>query len=253
MLLCGGSLLIAANPRVPFNPFPPPTLPSLLVIPSPLPTAAATDTPSPTIPPSVTWTPTITASPTTTASPTPSLTPSHTFTPTHTPTLTPSQTPVLPNLPTNTPIDAPISTVGVPAQSGIILPTGPAPPAGFGVESPFAFVAAQPIRQANTNAQGCNWLSIAGQVRGLLGQPILNLAVEVTGQQFAEVRFSGAASRYGASGWEINVGNRPQQADFAVRILGQDGNPLSDYVLVQTGDTCDTNVTILTFQQVQEY
>ncbi len=104
----------------------------------------------------------------------------------------------------------------------------------------------------NPNTEDCNWLSIAGTVTGLLGEPLTDIAVEVSGDQFLEVRFSGTAPAWGPSGFEINVGNRPAAREFAVRLLSATGDGLSDYVLLTTGTTCQTNVTVVNFRQLRD-
>ncbi|MFP4322015.1 MAG: hypothetical protein ACLFTK_06140, partial [Anaerolineales bacterium] len=231
VLVLGGSLLIVANPAVPFNPLPLPTLPPRLSIPSATPTSTATHTPtitptsSPTLTPttSATFTPSPTASPTAT----PTITPTATMTPS--PTLTP--TPVLQGLPTRTPLPSPTTdpagptdAEGTPAQPGINLPGGPQPgsnppPLALNSDAGFPFMAIERNQVPNPNTEDCNWLSIAGTVTGLLGEPLTDIAVEVSGDQFLEVRFSGTAPAWGPSGFEINVGNRPAAREFAVRLL----------------------------------
>lgn len=254
VVVLGGSFVIVANPDVPFNPFPPPTLPPVLGLATFTPTATATatatasPTPSSTPTATATHTPTFTPTATITNTPTATVTPSPTLTPTVTPT------PVLPNLPTNTPDPAtPVTEEGLPAQPGIVIPTGASEPLSLQPEAPFPFIAEAPTYQANRNSRGCDWSSIAGSVVGLLGEPLLNIAVEVTGTDFAEVRFSGAATAFGPSGFEINIGDTPRRRTFGVRLLGLTGEPISDLIEVTTGDTCETNVVVIRFSQVRNY
>jgi hypothetical protein len=184
-----------------------------------------------------------------------------TLQPSITPSPTITNTPVLPGLPSNTPAPTntpdpslPVTGDGAPAQPGINIPTpGGAPPLALDANAEFPFVAEEPILQANENPQGCNWLSIAGTVTGLLGEPIINLPVEVSGDGFQEVRFVGSSPLFGQSGWEINVGNAPRVDTFSVRLLGSTGEPLSGFTLVETGDSCAENVTFVRFRQVREY
>jgi len=252
IIILGGSLLIAANPDVPFNPLPLPTLPAVLEIPSPTPTIPS-PTPSPTATASATYTPSTTATETATATASATYTPSATATATATPTET--STPVLPGLPPPSSATAnpatPITAEGLPAQPGIIIPTGEVPPLGQITDAPFPFLARTITYQ--TSANGCEWLSIAGSVTGFLGEPLLNIPVEVTRSQFAEVRFSGTAPRFGGSGFEINVGNRPISQNFSVRLLSPTGQSLSDFVVVETGATCEENVAFIAFYQVRDY
>lgn len=98
-------------------------------------------------------------------------------------------------------------------------------------------------------------MSIAGNVLNLFGQPMtdMNVAVEVAGEQFLEVRFSGAAPQYGEAGFEVVIGNSPQRRLFSVRLLGPSGEALSDYIFVTTGETCDQNVAYIEFFQNREF
>jgi hypothetical protein len=255
VVVLGGSLLIVANPEVPFNPLPLATLPPVLEFP----TATLTYTPSATFTPS--FTPSLTATPSLTPTASPSNTPSPTNIPTDTPTPTITPTPVLPGLPESTPAPSntpdpslPVTGDGAPAQPGINIPTpGGLPPLALDTNAEFPFVVDEPVYQANSNPQGCDWLSIAGTVTGLLGEPVINLPVEVSGDGFQEVRFAGSSPLFGQSGWEINVGNAPRNLTFSVRLLGPTGEALSGFVLVETGDTCQENVTLVRFNQVREY
>lgn len=241
VIVIGGTLLILANPAVPFNPLPPPTLPPVLQFPSATPTPTVTATPTITFTPSITFTPTITPTFTPSLTYTPSATFTPSATPTDTPTLTLTPTSVLPGLPTVTP--APDTALSAP----IISPIGGDSGGGF----PFAV--AETRYQAYTGTQGCNWMSIAGSVGGLRGEPLLNMAVEINGEGFSEVHYSGMAPTFGAAGFEVNVGNTPRAKEFALRILGATGEPLSDYVSVTTGATCAENVVVVRFQQARPY
>lgn len=250
VVILGSSLLIMANPQVPFNPFPPPVLPEALSIPSPTLTFTPSDTPTQTDTPTATqtFTPSLTFTPSDT--PTQTATPSPTATDSPTATQTPSHTPVLPDLPTLTPSptltpdpNLPVSTEGISAQQGFVVPPN-------ATDSPYPFVAGEIQLDA---APSCEYLGIAGIVLGLSGEPLINFPIEVGGEGFLEVRISGTAPNYGASGFEVNIGNRPVTTEFSVRLLGQTGEALSDYILIETGNTCQTNLTIITFQQIRAY
>jgi hypothetical protein len=184
-------------------------------------------------------------------------TPSPSYTPSPTVTLTPSFTPVLPGLASFTPAAlvtaSPVSleSGGEVVQPGIVIPTGAGLPLDLGGASPYPFVGEGLAYRANTNPQACDWLSIAGEVLGLLGEPLLNLAVEVAGEGFSEVQFSGTAPTFGAGGFEVNLGNRPAARAFSVRLLGPLGEPLSDYILIETGATCADNVALINLRQVR--
>lgn len=239
-----GTFLIISNPDVPFNPLPLSTLPPVLEFP----TVTLTPSITPTFTPSMTFTPSVTPLP-----PTPSHTPTVTLTPTLTPSPTLSPTPVVPGLPTNTPNPAtPITEEGLPAQPGIIIPTSPLIPVTVDPNVPFPFGAFDPTYRA---AASCDTLIIAGSVIDLFGQPLIdtNLAVELAGEQFLEVRFSGSATEYSPSGFEFVVGSAPQRRSFSLRLLGTSGEALSDYIFVTTGETCQQNILYLEFIQNRDF
>jgi hypothetical protein len=199
------------------------------------PSATPTFTPSMTFTPSLT--PSITPTGTATDTPTPTATPTETFTPSATPTS------VLPGLPTDTP-----------APPTAILPTFPGQQATSALlVSSYPFAARSPIYQPNLRPEGCEWASLAGSIMGLLGEPVPNLAIEVAGENFQQIAYSGTALEFGPSGFEVNIGEEPRRGTYTLRILGPSGEALSDYIYVQTDDTCDRNIAIIEFVQQQEY
>lgn len=223
------TILIMNDPTVPFNPFPKPTLPQLIG----LPTAGPTQTPS--------NTPTITVTPLP-PTPFPTFTPTSSSTPTATPTLT--TTPVIPGA------GAVTADPNLPpdVQAGLTLTT---PTQEFVSAFPFS---ARPVRyEANLNSQGCQWLSIAGSVTGISGEPLTDLAVEVIGDGYQKTLFSGSAQQFGLSGFEFPVGTTPRTAEFSIQLLNSTGVPISDFIFVTTGETCSNNVAIVEFVQTRSY
>lgn len=257
VLILGASLVIVANPNVPFNPLPPATLPPMLAIPSATPSPTASNTFTPTLTPSPTLSPTPTQTFTPSSTPTETLSPSPSPTVTTSPSPTASFTPVLPGLPSNTPLPTattdpatPISADGLPAQAGIVIVTNP-PPLAPDQNAAFPFVANAPRILANPDT--CDSLIVGGTVTGMLGEPLPNIVIEISGEGFSEIRFSGTAPRWGQSGFEVEVGNQPQARQFALRILGSAGEALSEYQAITTGNTCNSNITLVDFTQVREY
>jgi len=155
-----------------------------------------------------------------------------------TPSLTLSPTPVLPNLPTQ-PSERTIET--------------PASDVFFDPNARYPFNARAVRYQPNTRDEGCQWLSIAGNIIGRNQEPITDLAVEVKGTDFEFVTFSGTASAFGPSGFEIQVGTQPFEDTYFVRLLGPDGLPLSEEVEILTGTTCETNVVFIEFTQIGDF
>jgi len=231
-------VLIMSNPNTPLNPLEPPTLPPLVMPP----TLTLTMTP--------TATDTPTATPTETLTPTATYTPSITPTPTSTQTPTPSATQVLSGSSGQVPATQPSTNLDDGSGTGI-----PGSSTSFTVptQSPFPFTADEVRYEANPGEAGCQWLSIAGQVIGLDGEPLPGLAVEINGENFHQVAFSGSASRMGTAGFEFNLGAAPRTETYTLRLLGATGGPISDSIYVETGNTCQRNVAVVEFIQNHAY
>jgi len=238
----GVMVLIINDPGTALNPFPPPTVAPTIQLP--------TLTASPTITPTSTATATATASETATAT----ATGTATATPTATATATVTPTQVLSGatpqfqLPTALPTLDDGSGGAVPGAESTTPPVYQA-----ATRSPFPFTASATRYEPNENESGCQWLSIAGTVAGLVGEAVPGLAIEINGDNFRAVQFSGSAARWGDSGYEFHIGNAPRSATFTLRVLGPTGGPVSDNVYVETGNTCQTNVAIVNFVQNHEY
>jgi hypothetical protein len=242
--LLGLIVLIISNPNTPLNPLPPPTVPELVMPPT------FTMTPTPTDTPTATDTPTIT--------PTPSITPTSTETPTPTATdtSTPTATQVVFEAGAQTPIPIGTETPLVPLDdgNGTSLPGNNSFSGGMTpTRSPFPFTASDVTYETNEGEQGCQWLSIAGTVSGLNGEPVAGLAVEIRGENFNQVLFSGSAARLGESGFEFYLGDSARTATYTLRLLGPTGGPVSDVIFVETGGTCQRNVARIEFIQNHAY
>ena len=222
--VAGLVVLIINDPQTSINPLPPPT--GLPIV--DLPTLTPSVTPS--------ATPTATHTPTTT--PTPSATPTATGTPlpTETPIPTITPTPVVSEPETSVPISAPADT-----------------PFPAWTSSPYPFTAQQIRYQANDTSAGCQWLSIAGTITGMSGEPLPGLAIEINGESFRNVVFSGSAASWGEGGFEFNLGAAPRTALYEVRVLGPTGGPVSEVITIETGNTCQRNVAVVEFIQNHAY
>jgi hypothetical protein len=65
------------------------------------------------------------------------------------------------------------------AVGGVLLPSGPTST----VSMTYPFRLADAVQYvANTNDQGCDWMSIAGQIWDMDGNPVLEVGIEVTGR-----------------------------------------------------------------------
>jgi hypothetical protein len=96
-------------------------------------------------------------------------------------------------------------------------------------------------------------LSIAGQVFDIDGNPVVSLPVQVTGENFEQIEFTGTADPFGESGYEVFLNTEPSEAEYEVRLLNTTGMPLSEPVIVRTLDSCEGNVAIVNFVQNREF
>jgi len=215
VLVISLTLLLLSNPQSSLNPWRASETPTLLALLSP--TASRE--------PSITPTATQTATATATTTPIPSL--------------TPTETP----LPSLTPTDV------IPGASDLTEEIFPTPT----LSSAFPFFAREVRYEQNTNSQGCQWLSIAGNVTGVSGEPLSDLVVEIIGEDFEAIAISGSVERFGLSGFEYPIGETAEEITFSVRLMDPGGVPISDFVQVTTGDTCLTNVAIVEFVQLRPY
>ena len=241
--LIAAVVLINNNPNTPLNPFPPPTVPALLVLPTMTPTPTGTATATPTI------TPTPSDTPTATATPTASATPTETPTPTHTPTQVILAAPAATEPPTASLLDDGSGGAVPGSQGGAPNSPGENP----ATQAPYPFTASEVRYEANDSDEGCRWLGIAGTVSGLEGDPLPGVAIEINGENFRQVLFSGSAPRWGSGGFEFTVGAAPRSAEYTLRLLGPTGGPISEVLTVETGNTCQSNVAIVEFTQNYPY
>jgi hypothetical protein len=206
------------NPSSALNPFPFPTLIPTLFIP--------TRTPMPA-------TPTATAVAAT-------VTPQVTITPSYTPLPTPTAiqaTPLGPDKPT------PTATVrGSTGQFSFVVEGEPR-----GIESSL-------LNPGRT----CQWMGIAGQVNDLQNRPVpLGIIVQLNGAIDGKVlnltNLTGTARQYGESGYEFTLAERSlaTKGQVSIRLLNQEGIPISDRVYFDTFAECNKNLIIINFKQVK--
>lgn len=205
-------LVIFVNPQSGLNPLPPTTMPALV----------NTQTPSPT--------------------------PKDVLPPTWTPTIAPTQGPTTPPTATDTPMpDTPTAAPETPT------PRTP----GTSLVS-FTLQEDSPEHTENYVHEdaGCQWLGVAGQVFDSEGEPIHDVLVTVKGtlgeQDINKFIFTGMASEYGEGGYEVELGDQPQntQDSLYIQLLDQTDNlPLSEKFYFDTFDDCERNLVIINFQQ----
>ncbi len=114
---------------------------------------------------------------------------------------------------------------------------------------PFVMTDSGILYVANANGRDCEWASIAGSVTAEDGTALDGYRVRVTGDNFDETVFTGAALTFGAGGFEMPLGNAPQSAVYNVQLFSPQGAPLSDMIPLTTRAECEANVAIINFVQ----
>lgn len=114
---------------------------------------------------------------------------------------------------------------------------------------PFIMTDVGVLYTANANGRECEWASIAGTVTTKDGTALNGYRVRVTGDGFDETVFTGAALTFGAGGFEMPLGNVPQNATYDIQLFSPQGAPLSEIYPLTTRAECDSNVAIINFVQ----
>jgi hypothetical protein len=202
------------NPSSAINPYPPPTLPVALVLPT------STNTPF-ILPP--TWTPTVTAT---------VLTPTSTITNTPVSNLPPTYTPTVNTRATNTP-NASTYPFALQTAPSAVASTLFRPESGCN----WTGIAGQIFDQKNGPMIGI-------QVR---------LGGGVNGKLYNQVTLSGLAHAYGDSGFEIKLGDTPfnSTSNLYIQLFDQSDIPISPQVRFDTFTDCSRNLVIINFKQVR--
>ncbi|NDJ51941.1 MAG: hypothetical protein GYB68_02510, partial [Chloroflexi bacterium] len=101
--------------------------------------------------------------------------------------------------------------------------------------------------------QGCEGVWVSGEVFGLSGESVTGLPIQVTGESFDFIEFSGSAPEWGESGYQVLLNTSPIEAEFEVRLLSTTAMPLSEPIVVRTLDSCERNVAVVNFVQNRDY
>jgi hypothetical protein len=206
-----------SNPFAPINPFPPPKLPAVIVLPSSTPTVNA-------MPP--TWT----VAPTTGATATATLTPP--------------------------PVEVGTDAVEVTPGAVETTPDATNQPRAlyaFELQGEVKSIDAAIFRQEH----GCKWLGLAGQSFDMQGRPATGITVQVggtLGRSYVDlISLSGTALWYGQAGYEVFLADKPtaSKGTLWVRLMDQSGLPLSAKVYFPTSGDCMQNLVVVNFKQVR--
>lgn len=202
------------NPRSFLNPFPPEPSPTVYY------TITSTITP---IQQPATWTPTITTKPNSTR--------------TRAPTWT-----ALPGQLSDTPTLTP-STTFTPSITSTAMPA-------------LAEISYQPSTDIYPE-KGCAWQGIGGTVFGTDGSPLQFQTVQLGGKLgevvVNQLKLSGSAPVYGASGFEFVLGNQPVASTQTlwIQLFDNTGKALTDKVYFDTFDDCAQNLVKITFRRTR--
>lgn len=214
--------LTYTNPYNSLNPFPPPTQPVALILPTQAWPATSTATLEP-LPP--TWTPV------------PSITPT----------------------PTQTPLPSATALLATPLNPNdeILQTTTPTPK----VESKYPFVLrSEPVgidASLLYPNRGCRWSGVGGQVVDVQDSPYVGITVQlggsVQGKYINEYSLTGTATKYGEAGFEFLLADFPfdSSSELWVRLINQSNYPLSERVFFDTYADCARNLIIINFEQVR--
>ncbi len=207
-------LAVFVNPNSALNPFPPVTLPGVIILP--------TETPGrPTFPP--TWTATAGAVTATVMPPTAEV-PEIAATPANSETVEPTAT----QKPSSRGYSFSIQTDPASISSVLFRPE-------WGCD--WMGLAGQVVDLKNSPATG-----IRVQVGGYLGENKVDL-----------LSLTGTALQYGRAGYEFTLAEKPAASTgkLWVQLLDQSDLPLSDKIYFDTFESCDQNLIIINFKQVR--
>jgi len=246
-------LTLLVSPSIFINPFPPPTLPAISVLPSP--TATSTKSLFPTFPPTFTPTPKFTDTP---PRPTATFTPGGDAT-TIAPEITVTETVEVTAVPGDTETFTPTVTESVPTDTPTPTPSdtlsGPQPTITKTRSSfPFTVQGNGPLPVQNfdpLNSAGCNWMGIAGQAFDLNGNPIVGYIIHLEGGGLNADAITGSKAAYGAGGYEFFLNDHVVQTtgEYKVQLLNPSGTALSDFIPVNTFADCSKNLLLVNFVQ----
>jgi hypothetical protein len=133
-------------------------------------------------------------------------------------------------------------------------PDDSGPDGGTPTFSIFPFTIDEAPKYAkNTGPDGCAWMSIAGNVLDLEGNPLTSVGVQVRGENFESFQWAGAEPRFGVSGYEVILNLSPYVANWTIQLISDNVRPLSREISVQSSSDCNRNVVIVNFIQNHEF
>ena len=118
-------------------------------------------------------------------------------------------------------------------------------------QSPYKYTA--DVQYQYAQLYGVNWSGIAGIVIGLDLKFQPGLGVKVWGDEplgpTGQLLPSGIEPRYGISGWEFTLGDRPVNGTYYVQLLGSNGEAISPIVEIDLKGDPRANLAYVIFRQ----
>jgi hypothetical protein len=227
LIFAGIFLLIFRDPSSIINPFPPPTLPARVIIPSATAPAA--------IPPTDAFVAPITTE----------IAPSLMATTETVQTLPPTAELPIVTMPPATVIDS--TQVQTTPTNGVnsVYP--------FALQSQPAAIQAEVLYPE----RNCEWMGVGGQVLDIKGSPYTGITIQlggyINGKSVFLTSLTGTALQYGPAGYEFTISDKPIASNDALwlRLVDQAGLPLSERIYFDTFDLCEQNLIVINFKQVK--
>lgn len=111
------------------------------------------------------------------------------------------------------------------------------------------------IQFRSHDMQACSWQGLAGSVLDTDGTPHSeSLIVHVSGASLSQPlsAATGSNRQHGASGFEIPLGNRASATSYIVQLISLEGVAVSNPIPLTFSGSCDGNLAIVTFVEVED-
>jgi hypothetical protein len=130
--------------------------------------------------------------------------------------------------------------------------TNTALPTRTPTRGPFDYVIQGGVATYKKNGKfsGCDAV-IAGLVKDMNGNHQTGFKVHVTGNEANNIVTAGDHTEYGQSGWEYYFNNTAVERTYGVQLQYGDGSIASDVWGITTSASCNKNLALVTFIQIQ--
>jgi len=102
-------------------------------------------------------------------------------------------------------------------------------------------------------AEGCNWLGVAGQAFDIQGMPVpgllVNLGGTLNGETLSKTSLTGTEPLYGEAGYEIVLAKEPIESigTLWIQLADQANLPISERIYFSTTADCEQNLVLINF------